>query len=139
MFRLCGLCSILIGSVLFYGCSSNKEVPGVAPFQGKWHGKTAGGKTIEASFERDHITIVVDPEGKPQKKVQGVFRVIEPGDAGAIEVVETQGKKTGSARLGLFAFEGARLKLCLADFDKDRPASLAAAAGVTYVELDKDK
>jgi len=121
------------------GCPRSRTVPGTAPFQGKWRGE-ADGKTAEASFERD--TVSIDQTGKSGKmaKLLGTYSVNQPGDSGEIDIIETTGGNAGKTRLGIFAFEGtAKLKICLADVEKGRPSGFVATEGCKVLVFERVK
>jgi uncharacterized protein (TIGR03067 family) len=135
--RACRTLCVLV--LLAGGCSSGPPDLGVGPFQGNWKWADAGGKrSIQAAFEKDLVQIV-EQTGTKARRIKGTFRVNPPATSGEIDIVETSGANVGKTRLGVFAFEGDTLKICLADLEIARPAGFVEQEGCTLMVLERVK
>lgn len=135
--------------VLLAGCSGAPDY-GTKPFQGRWvvvesgASKKKGEK--EVVFENDTVTLAtvheqsdtrVEIVGNSQSSGKHTFTVDASKNPGHIDVFLLDGPLAGKSRPGIFAFEGDRLKIALAEVDKDRPADFVAAPKTTLMILER--
>ena len=95
-------------------------------------------RSAEASIERDTISIETKAD-KMKKLLHGTYHVNQPGDSGEIDIIETMGGNAGKMRLGIFAIEDTKLKICLADLEKDRPTDFVAKKGCKLMVFERVK
>jgi uncharacterized protein (TIGR03067 family) len=64
---------------------------------------------------------------------RGTFKLDAVSTPGTLDMTFTEGPEKGNSYLGIFQVDGDKLKLCRADFGKERPTVFAGKAGGGHV------
>jgi uncharacterized protein (TIGR03067 family) len=136
---------VLLGLALATGCAK-PPIPddGTTPFQGVWHAVGSDGKKIgkTVTFTNNLVTITeIKTTGKKTQVTsspRSSFRVDSTTSPAHLDFVILEGADIGKTRLGIFAFEDHRLKICLADIDAPpRPTNFVAGDKTTMLLLER--
>jgi uncharacterized protein (TIGR03067 family) len=143
--------------LLACGCAKPPPDDGLGPFQGHWSVLEFNERTQQADseklkkmdviFDKDQFVRIeitasatetsISAGGGTGASEGGSVRVDNSKTPKEIDIVSRGGKNAGKVQMGIFALEGDKLTLCIADLGSERPTDLAAGAKVTLMVLQR--
>jgi uncharacterized protein (TIGR03067 family) len=126
------------------GCgkqSTSEELLPLRPFHGTWEVLSFNDRGEEANAETvKHMTLAVENETarlavEGKVVVEMILRMPATGNPGEIDLIPLSGDNPGQPELAIYAFEGNRLKLCIAGFDQPRPTEFEVLRGMNRILL----
>ena len=136
--RLLSLLVLVLAAAL--ACAQDEAKNDLDKFQGNWAVESVSveGKELPAevvmsfkmSFKENDYTVLIGPD-----KTEGIFRVDASKNPKTIDIIPDNGPDRGRKQMGIYQFDGDKLKICAAQPGKDRPTNFDTKDKVGYTTM----
>jgi uncharacterized protein (TIGR03067 family) len=87
-------------------------------------------KVFKMSFKDDNYTVMIG-----QDKTEGTFRLDPSKNPKTIDIVPDNGPDRGKKQLGIYTFDGDKIKICAAMPGKERPTNFETKDKIGYTVM----